>query len=109
MIAKEPEIKGIDGTVRKAHYGEGRQPWDDIKDAGWAPDFAAGNALKYVRRHEAKNGQDDLDKGRWYFAELIKMSDGPLESMEANRAWLVLRQLRARLTTSELALLENKS
>lgn len=71
--AKEAEITGIDGTVRKAHYGEGKQPWDTIKELGWGPGFAAGNVLKYVRRHAAKNGEDDLDKARWYFAELQKL------------------------------------
>lgn len=66
----EPEIVGIDGTVRKAHYGEGKQPWDVMKELGWAEDFAAANVLKYIMRHAAKNGQDDLDKARWYWDRL---------------------------------------
>ena len=41
---------GEDGTVRKAHYGSGRQPWDHIKAAGWGPEFAAGCVLRYLRR-----------------------------------------------------------
>ena len=68
----EPEIIGIDGTVRKAHYGAGKQPFDEMKELGWADHFAAGCVLKYVRRHAAKNGEDDLAKARWYWAELGK-------------------------------------
>ncbi len=69
----EAEITGIDGTVRKAHYGVGKQPWDEMKELGWAEHFAAGCVLKYVRRYKAKNGQDDLDKAGWYWAELGKL------------------------------------
>lgn len=70
LPAKEPEHIAADGTVRKDHYGAGRQPWDDIVAAGWGPIFSAGNALKYVRRYAAKNGEDDLEKGRWYMSRL---------------------------------------
>lgn len=99
--AKEPEIRGEDGTVRKAHYGAGRQPWDDIVDFGWGPAFAAGNALKYVRRHVAKNGADDLDKGRWYYGELYKRAAG-----EINGPWTeALGILEDALENAELVLL----
>jgi uncharacterized protein DUF3310 len=73
-MTKEPEHIAADGTVRKDHYGAGRQPWDDIVHLGWAPEFAAGNALKYVRRHRDKGGEDDLEKGRWYYARLMDMA-----------------------------------
>lgn len=99
-MTAEPEITGIDGTVRKAHYGAGRQPWDDIKLLGWAPEFAAGNALKYVRRHAAKNGDDDLAKGRWYFAELVKLS------FSKARATQVLGELLREITAEERKLLD---
>lgn len=102
MTDKEPEITGVDGTVRKAHYGEGRQPWDDIKDLGWAPHFAAGNALKYVRRYKAKNGQDDLEKGRWYFAELSKMCTDMHSTASA-----AIVQLANNVTEEEWGLLRN--
>lgn len=59
--------------ARAAHYGDGVQPWDHIRTAGWGPEFAAGNALKYVRRYQNKNGEDDLAKGRWYYHELVQM------------------------------------
>ena len=36
--------------------------------------FCELNAYKYHYRHEMKNGQEDLDKARWYeeFAEKLK-------------------------------------
>lgn len=67
---------------RAAHYGAGRQPWDDMLDVGWAPVFAAASALKYVRRYQNKNGEDDLKKGRWYYHEIITHVSG-----EVNGPW----------------------
>lgn len=94
----EPEFTAADGTVRKAHYGEGKQPWDHIVEAGWGPAFAAGNVLKYVRRAAAKNGEDDLAKARWYCAELMKLSG----VSEANS--YVVERLLQLLTTEEINL-----
>lgn len=83
-------IKGIDGTERQAYYGQGEQPWDVMKKVGFAPQFAAGNVLKYLRR-PAKglkgsdpipsrtgtecwpHNPDDIDKAIWYFKELHQM------------------------------------
>lgn len=65
------EHVGPDGTIRKDHYGSGKQPWDDIKEAGWGPAFAAGNVLKYVRRDKAK--EHSLQSAMWYWTELKKM------------------------------------
>lgn len=59
---------GEDGTPRKAHYGSGRQPWDDMVDLGWGPDFAAGSILKYLRR--AKDPDHSLESAKWYYAQL---------------------------------------
>lgn len=107
----EPEHVAADGTVRKDHYGAGRQPWDDIVDEAWAPEFAAGNALKYVRRHKAKNGEDDLAKGRWYYERLVAMAKGTGSLPSRGEAWLpkaiqsrsitVLKRLQAMLTDEE--------
>lgn len=98
--ATEREHVAVDGTVRKSHYGAGRQPWDDIKDLGWAPHFAAGNVLKYVRRAAAKNGEDDLKKARWYWAELRKIAIA-----DAGPAIGVLGALVGTLKLEELTLL----
>lgn len=85
---------------RKAHYGEGRQPLDDIKDVGWGPEFSAGNVLKYMRR--LKQISDSRQKARWYWRDLNEMCQDDnnhpkdvrrkLESLltEAEKGWLVM-------------------
>jgi hypothetical protein len=103
-VVKEPEIiSTIDGTTRKAHYGSGPQPWDHIKAAGWGPEFAAGNTLKYVRRYANKNGADDLEKGRWYYNELIRMCAASEDSWK--QAASVFLRLELLLTQDERKLL----
>lgn len=66
-----PEHNGTDGTKRKDHYGEGKQPWDTIKEMGWAPAFAASNVIKYLRR--TKDPEHSLESARWYDAQLRAM------------------------------------
>lgn len=105
-MSTEPEFTAPDGTVRKEHYGSGRQPWDDIVDVGWGPEFAAGNALKYVRRYKAKNGADDLEKGRWYYARLKEMVLNP-QPLTTEAGPYVHHHLVKLLTSEELGLLEN--
>lgn len=41
--------------------------------------FNLGNAFKYVFRHRAKNGREDLEKARWYLAR--ELSRGPRHDM----------------------------
>lgn len=55
---------GEDGTVRKSHYGEGRQPIDDMYDEGWAVGFMAGSILRYLRR--TKDTVHSLESARRY-------------------------------------------
>ena len=78
---EDRDMPGADGSVRKSHYGSSRQPWDDIKDQGWAPHFAAGNVLKYIRR--TKSPEHSLESARWYWARLDEMiatrTDMPLQ------------------------------
>jgi hypothetical protein len=100
VTEREPEFTAPDGTVRKKHYGDGKQPWDTMVELGWAPVFAAACALKYVRRYRSKNGEDDLDKGRWYYARLTEL----VASGGTNVAIIVM-QLERELTPTELALL----
>lgn len=59
-------------SERKEWYGEGRQPWDDILELGWGPEFAAANVLKYLRR--SKSPEHSLESAQWYFRELCKMA-----------------------------------
>jgi hypothetical protein len=71
-LEDETVHKAEDGSIRQDHYGSGHQPWDDIKDQGWAPEFAAGNILKYLRR--SKNEEHSLKSARWYWAQLQAIS-----------------------------------
>ena len=90
-----------DGTTRPAYYGDGVQPWDTIKTRGWAPHFAAGCVVKYLRR--TKEVDESRLKAIWYYRELARMAvadSGPGWS----DASLVLCQLIHELTYDELAL-----
>ena len=71
----EPEHTADDGTIRKTHYGTGKQPWDKIVELGWGPQFAAANVLKYLRR--TKDVEDSRRKARWYYDELKKLAHHP--------------------------------
>jgi hypothetical protein len=84
---------GDDGSRRKAHYGEGKQPWDHICDAGWAPEFAAGCVLRYLRR--TKDPEHSIESAQWYWAQLERLA-------EQGYARYVLGQLRLMLTPDEL-------
>jgi len=67
-----PTHTAEDGTERKSRYGTGRQPWDGIKELGWAPHFAAGNVLKYLRR--TKDREHSIESARWYYARLLELA-----------------------------------
>jgi uncharacterized protein DUF3310 len=99
--APEPEFTADDGTVRKAHYGTGKQPWDIIVESYWGAQFAAGNVLKYIRRAPNKNGDDDVRKARWYFQRLIEMSMHK-DPLERDRVRVVYAHLCNLLTTEEI-------
>jgi hypothetical protein len=112
-VTTHPDDRGI---PRMDHYGEGRQPFDDILDAGWAPKFAAGNVLKYLRRTKAP--EHSLESARWYWARLNEMAAGALRplALQSNPDYpysvlarghdlhsrQVLAKLRAMLTHDEL-------
>ena len=42
----------------------------------WRLGFCLGNAVKYIARHEAKGGLDDLKKARWYLDRHISSMEG---------------------------------
>jgi len=53
------------------HYmGMPIQPWDVIDANGL--NYYEGNVLKYLLRHRAKNGVEDLKKARHYLDKLIE-------------------------------------
>lgn len=100
------------GVARQDHYGSGRQPWDDILDAGWAPEFAAGNVLKYLRCDKAR--AYSVESARWYYRRLKEMFLGSLapagweprdQCLHAARAAGRLSGLERMLTAEEIVIL----
>lgn len=96
----EPERVAEDGTVRKAYYGDGRQPWDDMIDFGWAVEFAAGNVLKYLRR--TKDLVASVVKAKWYLARLIEFVNDDTDTARMNDAKRVAIRLFKALTREEI-------
>lgn len=92
------------GDGRKVHYGPGRQPVDTIRDMGWAPEFFAGNVLKYLRR--SKDIEHSHESARVYFRWL----GDEVKSMQFDEAYRfraldVLERLCAVLTLDERKIL----
>jgi hypothetical protein len=88
---------------RKEHYGSGRQPLDDIIEAGWGPQFCASNILKYMRR--LKQIEDSKIKARWYWRyldELVYHNHGD------NYPGIVKKKLETILYEAELDWLNRK-
>jgi hypothetical protein len=95
---------GADGSVRKAHYGDGKQPWDTIKELGWGPEFAAANVLKYLRR--TKDVEGSRQKALWYKARLVEMmSDMSTTLGERQHASFCTSVMIKKLTSEEWELL----
>ena len=91
-----------DDAPRKPWYGTGTQPWDTIRETGWAPHFAAGNVLKYLRRDKAR--EHSLESARWYYRELARL--GVVGSNpHCAEAAITLARLMHLLTFEELELL----
>ena len=65
--------KRVDTSERKEWYGDGEQPWDAIVRAGWGPEFAAGNIVKYLRR--TKDREHSLQSAQWYWQRLHELAD----------------------------------
>lgn len=64
--------------VGGTHYEDmAIQPWEIIERNGL--DFWEGNVLKYLLRHRAKNGVEDLLKAKDYLNHLIDLEVGKLE------------------------------
>lgn len=62
-----------------AHYTRlAPEPIDVIER--WGLGFHLGNAVKYIARHDAKGGLDDLRKARWYLDRFIARLEDEGES-----------------------------
>lgn len=56
------------------HYKDNTiQVWDAIHD--WGLGYFSGNVIKYVARHQKKNGIEDLKKARHYLDKLIALKE----------------------------------
>ena len=68
--AKTPDEVQVGG----AHYKDNEiQVWDAIHD--WGLGYFSGNVVKYVARHQKKNGLEDLKKARHYLDKLISIAE----------------------------------
>ena len=100
LAPDQGEVVDRAGITRKSYYGPvtNEQPWDSICRRGWGAAFCGANILKYLRRVKSP---DDLEKARWYWVELNKLTrvDSPQE-----RAWgaMVLGQLLEELNSDEI-------
>lgn len=102
LLAPVREGQG-DSEPRKAHYGDGVQPWDVILASGWGPGFAAGNVLKYLRR--TKNPEHSAESASWYYDRLVEGCAGVFEKVAPNPVsdWqFALDKLELALSTVEL-------
>lgn len=91
------EIGRADASERKPYYGEGRQPWDVmLQDTPWAPYFAAGCILRYLRRPDKCPVSDQLldkyvghfdvlDQGRMADAKLASIAEQQKHSLDSAR------------------------
>lgn len=101
LLAPNRAKLGAGGEARKAHYGDGEQPWDAIVASGWGPAFAAGCVVRYLRRDKAR--EHSLESARWYYARLVEgvaTRPGEATSAEWQRA---LDRLELILTQAERA------
>ena len=68
-------MSALDVQVGGAHYRSGKiQPVEYIESAGLG--FCEGNIIKYVSRHRAKGGAEDLKKARHYIDLLLELVYG---------------------------------
>ena len=56
--------------INPSYYKKGIETTDYIQSHKLG--FLEGNIIKYVTRHEHKNGLEDLLKAEWYLNRLIK-------------------------------------
>ena len=66
--------KATDTQVGGNHYQLPIQPIEYIHKNGLG--FIEGNIIKYVSRHRAKNGKEDLLKAKHYIDLLIQLEYG---------------------------------
>lgn len=74
MVKDGPFLKS-DPVTKPNHYTRFKiEPITFIMENGIG--FAPGNVIKYVCRHDAKNGIEDLKKARRYLDMMINQAEG---------------------------------
>tara|TARA_R100001440_G_C2522482_1_gene119014 strand:+ start:990 stop:1199 length:210 start_codon:yes stop_codon:yes gene_type:complete len=62
--------KVVKDNINPSYYKKKIQVTDFIIE--YEMNFLEGNIIKYVCRHKAKNGLEDLNKAKWYLEKLIE-------------------------------------
>jgi hypothetical protein len=72
----EIDTEAPDLVNKPPHYRAG-DTYETIRVIeAWNLGFNLGNAVKYISRHEAKGGLEDLKKARWYLDREISKLEG---------------------------------
>lgn len=72
------DVKTHDVVNSPAHYNQGKFETIDVilditKQLPGDEGYLAGNIIKYLSRYHFKNGQEDLEKARWYTNRLLAL------------------------------------
>tara|TARA_R100001230_G_C5668509_1_gene173347 strand:- start:620 stop:874 length:255 start_codon:yes stop_codon:yes gene_type:complete len=74
-----------------SHYSRFRiQPSKFINDNKLL--FAEGNAIKYICRHTAKNGKEDLEKAKHYIDMIIERDYSEENPLDKKNFWGILKK-----------------
>lgn len=98
-LQTDRDTPGAEGAARKAHYGDGKQPWDTIVEMGWGAEFAAANVIKYLRR--TKDVDHSIQSARWYYSRLKEMISRDAGSRNSAAAAEIMKKLMGELTDAE--------
>ena len=63
----------MNDNINPDYYRKGIETTDYIQSHSM--NYLEGNIIKYITRHRAKGGVDDLRKAEWYLTRLIKQEE----------------------------------
>lgn len=68
----------LEDKINPAHYRQGKFETIDIildvtKNLPGDEGYLVGNIIKYISRYNKKNGQEDIEKARWYARRLSQL------------------------------------
>lgn len=98
----------MDNVNHPSHYNQNGVETIDLIRYILTPEqfqgFLVGNVIKYLERHEFKNGQEDLDKAKWY-AERAVQEDEYWAMRHFDEYWMMCRLIDSLLSSDfELAI-----